>query len=177
VTHHESHSNRAEQQAWLKFVLLIDTRHGSRTTCHDGEAVQVWLQQRCSTLPQLQPTAAQQLHPQPQCSYSHAATLHTAVATALCVYKLHMPRDLLPNNCTVLHMLCTSLAHMTSLQDAQQCLELLQAAAARAGLLSPARHPHWPKACQRLGDALMGLGQHKQVGASAGCTLHNVRCM
>lgn len=54
-----------------------------------------------------------------------------------------------------------------SLQDAQQCLELLRAEAARAGLLSPSRHPHWPKACQRLGDALLGLGQHRQVGATA----------
>lgn len=56
-------------------------------------------------------------------------------------------------------------ARAVLLQDAQQCLELLRAAAARAGLLSPCRHAHWPKACQRLGDALAGLGQHRQVRA------------
>jgi hypothetical protein len=60
------------------------------------------------------------------------------------------------------------------LQDAQQCLQLLQAAAARAGLLSASRHPHWPKACQRLGDALAGLTLHQQVSntTSAPSGLH-----
>ncbi|WIA22755.1 hypothetical protein OEZ86_009712 [Tetradesmus obliquus] len=56
--------------------------------------------------------------------------------------------------------------HREALQDAEACLQLLRAASARAGLLSPSRHPHWPKACQRLGGALLGLGQHRQAAAA-----------
>lgn len=48
-------------------------------------------------------------------------------------------------------------------QDAQQCMSLLCAAAARAGLVPASRHPFWAKACRRLGDALLGLQQHAQV--------------
>eukprot|EP00879_Flechtneria_rotunda_P018393 GHRR01019293.1.p1 GENE.GHRR01019293.1~~GHRR01019293.1.p1 ORF type:complete len:270 (+),score=69.13 GHRR01019293.1:297-1106(+) len=53
-----------------------------------------------------------------------------------------------------------------ALQDARQCIQLLAKASARAGLSGgPSRHPHWPKACQRLGRALAGLGQHRQAAA------------
>lgn len=48
-------------------------------------------------------------------------------------------------------------------QDAKACLELLTLASASQGLLGPSRHPHWPKACQRLGQAFVGLHQHQQV--------------
>jgi tetratricopeptide (TPR) repeat protein len=53
--------------------------------------------------------------------------------------------------------------HENALQHAKRCLELLDDVGASAGLSGPARHPHWPKACLRLGLAFDGLGQHKQV--------------
>eukprot|EP00775_Hariotina_reticulata_P007705 gene7705-7904_t len=55
--------------------------------------------------------------------------------------------------------------HQQALADAQQCVSMLLSVVRHAGL-PLSRHPYWPKACQRLGDALAGLGQHQQAAAA-----------
>jgi hypothetical protein len=66
-------------------------------------------------------------------------------------------------NITSSHFAKVCCSCVRSMQDAQQCLELLRKAAARAGLLSPTRHPHWPTA---TGEHCM---QHKHCATSMQC--------